>query len=280
MVGPDMKPIDLKISQTAPGRYIGEFDSPESGSYFLMLSPGAGLAPILSGVNVPYSAEYLDRETNEGLIKSLAALPTKGSTHGEIIEDTKSNNLPLPPGEGRGEGKEGTDATSRIKSLLQFDPYRHNLSKASSSQPIWHLLMLVACCLFFADVFVRRVQINFAWLPPLVGRVRDRILQRESGPAPVEMLQHLRSRKAAITQQIDQRRAATRFEPTPDAPAPDISSATAGSPANTPDAAKPPTPSKPGVGPQDQPKEDDDYTARLLRAKKEARKDRKEEGRE
>ena len=77
VVGPDMKPIDLKIRQTAPGRYVGEFDSPESGSYFMMLSPGAGMAPILSGVNVPYSAEYLDRETNEGLLKSLAGVETQ-----------------------------------------------------------------------------------------------------------------------------------------------------------------------------------------------------------
>ena len=37
-----MKPIDLDIKQTAPGRYVGEFDAKETGSYLVMVSPGAG----------------------------------------------------------------------------------------------------------------------------------------------------------------------------------------------------------------------------------------------
>ena len=82
VVGPDMKPIDLKIRQTAPGRYVGEFDAKDAGSYFLMVSPGPGLSPILTGVNVPYSAEFLDREPNDGLLKDLAALEPKGSEAG------------------------------------------------------------------------------------------------------------------------------------------------------------------------------------------------------
>ena len=120
-----------------------------------------------------------------------------------MIEDRKNEGLP---------------------GLLKFDPYRHNLTKATSSQDVWHYLMLAAACLFFADVFVRRVQIGFDWLPPLLGRVRDRILRREAKAAPAETIERLRSRKAAISQQIEERRAAARFEPTPDAPAPDLES--------------------------------------------------------
>ena len=107
-----------------------------------------------------------------------------------------------------------------LPALLKFDTYRHNLIKASSSQDVWHYLLLAAACLFFADVFVRRVQVSFAWLPPMLGRVRDRVLRREAKAAPAETIERLRSRKAAISQQIEERRAAARFEPTPDAPAP------------------------------------------------------------
>jgi hypothetical protein len=259
VVGPDMKPIDLKIRQTAPGRYVGEFDSPESGSYFLMLSPGAGMAPILSGVNVPYSPEYLDRESNEGLIHALASLVTKGSGPGELIEDRRNR---------------GTEA------LLQFNPYRHNLVKASSSQDIWHLLMLAAAGLFFADVFVRRVQISFAWLPPLLARARDLVLRREAAPAPVETIERLRSRKAAIAQQIEAHRAATRFEPTPDTPAPstdtlgEVGGATTGAPSGT----TPPPRKSSAPASAEQAEQEDEYTSRLLRAKKEALKDRKDDG--
>jgi hypothetical protein len=257
VVGPDMKPIDLKIQQTAPGRYVGEFDSPQTGSYFLMLSPGAGMAPILTGVDVPYSAEYLDRESNEGLLKALAGLTPKGSSEpGKVIEDSS----------GRG-----------IEGMLQVDTYRHNLAKAQSSQDVWHYLLLVAGCLFFGDVFVRRVQVNFAWLPAAAGRVRDKVLRRQPKPAPEQTIQRLRSRKAAIAQQIDQRRAAARFEPTADAPAPE---------AGTMDASQPPTSAKPVETPGAKPgqtsqpeadKPEDDYTGRLLKAKKKFRGERSDD---
>ena len=263
VVGPDMKPIDLKVRQTAPGRYVGEFDSPQSGSYFMMLSPGAGMSPILSGVNVPYSAEYLDRETNEGLLKSLAELKPKGSEPGQVIEDRKNEGLP---------------------GLLKADTYRHNLIKASSSQDVWHYLLLAAACLFFADVFVRRVQFSFAWLPPMMGRVRDRVLRREAKAAPAETIERLRSRKAAISHQIEERRAAARFEPTPDALAPDLESLSPGGTARG--AGEKPATAKgsgaetakpiPGHSPEPK-KEDDDYTSRLLRAKREARKDQRDD---
>ena len=35
VAGPDMKPIDTKIRQVAPGRYVGEFDAKDAGSYLL-----------------------------------------------------------------------------------------------------------------------------------------------------------------------------------------------------------------------------------------------------
>lgn len=257
VVGPDMKPIDLKIRQTAPGRYVGEFAAPQSGSYFMMLNPGAGMSPILTGVNVPYSAEYLDRDTNEGLLKGLAGVTPKGSQPGQVIEDRKGRGLP---------------------ELLEFDTYRHNLTKASSSQDVWYYIMLITAFLFFADVFVRRVQISFAWLPPLVNRGLDVILRREAKPAPVEMIERLRSRKAAISLQIDQRRAAARFEPTPDAPAPELdalSPSDKGKPPDQPAARHPP---QSAATPPDQKREDEDYTSRLLRAKREVRKDRRDDG--
>ena len=77
VVGPDMKPIDLDIKQTAPGRYVGEFDARRTGSYLLMVSPGPGKAPLRTGVSVPYSDEFRERETNEALLTSLAHVAPK-----------------------------------------------------------------------------------------------------------------------------------------------------------------------------------------------------------
>ena len=40
VLGPDMESIPLDIQQTAPGRYVGEFDSTKAGSYMIMVTPG------------------------------------------------------------------------------------------------------------------------------------------------------------------------------------------------------------------------------------------------
>ncbi|MEX2140003.1 MAG: VWA domain-containing protein [Pirellulales bacterium] len=248
-VGPDMKPIDLKIRQTAPGRYVSEFDARDAGSYFLMVSPGAGMSPLLTGVNVPYSAEYLDREPNDGLLKDLASLTPKGSEPGVVIEDKTGG---------------GIDA------LLEFNPFRHNLQKATSRQDVWHWLLLAGACLFFADVFNRRVTIDLAWTRPYLTRALDKVFRREPVAVPSATMERLRSRKAAIAQQLDERRAAVRFEPAPDAP----TDGAALDDAAGLSTARPKSEARPQqIAPQaEQP---EDYTSRLLKAKKRVWDERK-----
>ncbi len=81
-VGPDLKPFDFKIRQLAAGRYVGQFDVDRAGSYHLTVVPHPGEAPLLSGVNVPYSAEFSDRDTNIGLLENLVALRPAGARRG------------------------------------------------------------------------------------------------------------------------------------------------------------------------------------------------------
>ena len=85
--------------------------------------------------------------------------------------------------------------------------------------------------------------------------------------------------KAAINQQIDQRRAATRFEPQVDSRQPDLDASheemvqwlqETGPASSTADAKKT-KPAEPNLGSD----EEESYTARLLAAKKKAWKDNK-----
>jgi uncharacterized membrane protein/Mg-chelatase subunit ChlD len=248
VIGPDMKPQNVQLEQTAPGRYVGSFAADDAGSYFVMLSPGAGQSPLLTGVNVPYSPEFRDRETNEALLASLAKLEPKGGQPGEVIADTT----------GRADPKE----------LAQVNSFRHDLPKATSRQDVWQYALLIAGLTFFFDVFFRRVQVSFAWAPPLAGRLRDRLLGRELQAPPPEFISRLRSRKAEVSEQLEQRRAAARFEPTADQP-PDISTLEEQIAAPT---AQAPTPStRGGLSPEAQ-AEEESYTSRLLKVKKDVRK--------
>ena len=201
-VGPDMKPIPMRIEQTSPGRYVGTLPARDAGSYFLMISPGAGQAPIRAGVTVPYSDEFRERTPNDALLDQLAAIVPKGGHAGKVIELPEHVRKDLAA-----EGRRIPTAT-----ICPRPPAARTPGTTSCS---------LACCLLFADVFWRRVHVNFAWVPPLAGRARDWVLRRTPKPAAPEFIERLRSRKAEVSGQLDQLRAAARFEPTsPTPPAP------------------------------------------------------------
>ncbi len=197
VVGPDLKPIDIGMKQTAPGRYVAELQGKERGNYFVMLNPGPGKAPLRVGVNVSYSDEYRERSTNDALLHELADLVPVGGERGKFLEVSDA----------------GADGNARLAGLLKTDTFRHDLAKATSSRDIWPWLVMAAACLFFGDVFTRRVSIDWSWVRPLTARLRDRWLGRNTREEVVAVLDRLRSRKAEVGDQIEQRRAAARFEP-------------------------------------------------------------------
>jgi len=255
VVAPDMTSVPLRIEQTAPGRYVGEFPSELAGSYLLVINPGPGQAPIRTGVNVGYSAEYRDNETNMALLKTLANMSAKDGPPGMLVEA-------------------GLDL-SQPEQILAANPFRRDLQPAIANQSIWPWLILVGSCLFFADVFVRRVQVNFLWLTPLLAKARDWVLRREPATAVPETMGRLRSRKREISEQIEGRRAATRFEEPVDA-------AEATSAVATSSTAAPPAKH---AGPQSteeisdearDPAAEPSYTERLLKAKRQVWHDREQ----
>ncbi len=248
VVTPNMASQGVEIQQTAPGRYVGEFPAEQAGSYFVTILPGANHAPLRLGVNVPYSAEFRDRETNRELLKTLASRKPVGGAAGQLVE--------------------GPMELGRTDPLLKVNAFRRDLARAISSRDLWPLLLLISCCVFFGDVFVRRVQVHFEWLGPLWERVTSFIMRREPVAAPDVRMERLRERKRQVEGSLDQRRAATRFEPTPEADAAaDLSALDA---SVTPTETKKPPASRPDMAPGQ--KEEDDYTTRLLKAKKQARK--------
>ncbi|MBW3599801.1 MAG: glutamine amidotransferase, partial [Planctomycetes bacterium] len=254
VIGPDLKAFELEVDQTAPGRYVGEFDATGDGNYFINITaPGdpdtedPRPTVLQAGVNVPYSAEYRDRESNLALITALARLTPEGGEPGKIIE--------------------GEIAAGRIDDLLEIDTFRHNLPKARTSQDVWPLLVLVAACLFFFDVAVRRVQIGLEWAMPAINWIREKVFRTEKVEPVDERLERLRRRKADIAANLEERRAAARFEPQPDEAAPDLDQVV-----SDVSGGRPAQPQAPRVTPTQaaSTEEEDSYTSRLRKAKQEA----------
>ena len=103
----------------------------------------------------------------------------------------------------------------------------------------------------------------------MAARLRDRLLRRVPQAAPAETIDRLRSRKAEVSDQLEQFRASTRFEAPPETLAePQVIEP----PTAAPLAPQAPAPS---LAPEQQAEES--YTARLLKAKKKVWEKRKEQ---
>lgn len=248
VIRPDGESMPVRMEQTAPGRYETSFEAEQAGSYVIATSPGPNRTPIRTGINVPYSAEFRDRQTNEALLENLAQLSVEG-VDGKMIE--------VPPAE-----------ENVLEGLLAVNPFRHDLPQATSSQDGWHWLLLAAAVLFLVDVFNRRVAVSLAWLVPLAERVWARIRGREVQPQEDEYMERLRSRKAELADRIEKQRAATRFEVEQEA------DEFAGAVDEVSGPAPPPSRGEAGgVSPAPEP-EEESYTDRLLKAKKKVWEDR------
>jgi hypothetical protein len=230
----------------APGRYVGTAPAQDAGSYFIMLSPGPGRAPIRTGIDVPYSDEFRGLNTNTNLLETLAGLVPEGSDEGGEY---------IPAAEGMDE----------IEPLLAIDTFRHDLPKATSSQDAWYYMVLLGSCFFFLDVFVRRVQIGFGWVPVAAGKVRDRVFGQRSESTEVETIQRLQTRKAEVEVQVEQLRSGARYE-VPEGVDAEVEIVEL---AEGPSDAGLGAAGRPTLAPADD-EEEESYTSRLLRAKKKA----------
>src|SRR5262249_2269144 len=77
VIDPRLGQRNILMMQTAPGRYVGEFETPNSGAYHLHVSqraPNGG--PVLHqqtrGLTVGYSDELRLRPTNTELLQQIA----------------------------------------------------------------------------------------------------------------------------------------------------------------------------------------------------------------
>lgn len=242
-VGPDLKPMPLIMRQAAPGRYVGSIETDSSGSYLLNIMPGKDMAPLTTGVSVPFSDEYRIRQTNMNTLKQIASVTPEGGQAGTVTAPLDLKSLP---------------------EVLKLNTYRSGLPQARSLQDIWAWCVLLGAFCLFSDVFVRRVALDYAYpIKWLIAQTKPRITAEDV--ARQQSLERLRGRKSEVGQEIDQQRAATRFESDGPVDTETLDEAQ-GAKATSKTLAAQAAPTL-----TEQPKEGG-YTSRLLAAKKEAQK--------
>ncbi len=175
VVGPDFKDQRVDMPQTAPGSYRANFATPKKGTYTLsaVYERDGNQRSFVTGVSVPYSGEYRRLKTNHELLRQIA------DAGGGVYFDDPAD--------------------------AQF--FRRDFEASYDVSDVWQSLVLAALAMFFIDVFVRRVAIDYrqAFLKAvnyaalLIG-VRKREL------APTEgRLATLLERKAKLRESTDAR---------------------------------------------------------------------------
>jgi len=253
-VGPDLVPKSISMRQQAPGRYIGEFTPEEAGSYMLSIVPGSDRQIFTTGVNVPFSDEYRIRQANMRLIEQLANSTPLGGQTGKVLPELNDTDM---------------------EELLRFDTYRPGLPPARSLKDIWPLVVLLGASLFLADVFIRRVAVDFGWPLRKLAAFMSQMKTSEVDLARQKSLERLRSSKSQVSNDLEKQRSSTSMElPDPLESNPNPSSSDAFGTA----AFKPAESKSTGSAPSDSlPKsksnsDNEDYTSRLLEAKRKAKK--------
>ncbi|MFC1736808.1 glutamine amidotransferase [Candidatus Hydrogenedentota bacterium] len=138
VTGPDFERIELDLMQTGPGIYEGTFPLDDKGVYMINLShenEDGSRGMITTGLALGYSREYEYNTTNLPLLEQVASVGG-----GRIMEMGES-------------------------------PFEHNLTATPTITQVWHILVVIAACIFPLEIFVRRVVISFGFVYVAIAAV-------------------------------------------------------------------------------------------------------------
>jgi hypothetical protein len=230
---PDFMRQNPELNQTGPGIYEAAFPVNRRGAYMINLTYETGdgaKGMIQAGLSLSYSREYEHHTTNYPLLENIAA-----ASGGKVLD-------------------------------VSDNPFRHDLKVSPDIAPVWQYLALLAALLFPADIFVRRVAVDFAAAYAVLAAQLRRIpgLSR-MGPEPIPRTEPVTGRYGA----------ARSADTTPEL---GVASPTFGMPlpADSPTLPEGEEQEVSTVGDEAEPGAE--YTKRLLEAKKRARARRKSRG--
>ena len=127
LVGPDLEPAAVDLSQVAPGVYESPVASLESGAYAVRVTqtkPGSPALGRTLGLVAPTAAEYRLLGANQPLLGAIRA------------------------------------ATGGTVAKLPADAWVHDLSTTSHHADLWPLLLVLALLLWPLDIALRRVSVG------------------------------------------------------------------------------------------------------------------------
>ncbi len=249
VVSPDHETRDVVGRQTRPGRY--EFDIPADveGTHTVTLQyvKDGQKSSFTTGLTVPYSPEFRHRDPNAPLLQRIA-----DASDGRYV--------------------------AGLANVGDVDLFSRDFPRSWDVQDIWRGLLTTALLLFFADIVVRRVMIDYRGAVVKAAALVARVLpgRRKRDTAEDVELANLLRRKQEMRDKQRERAAAWELTAgsagdagdADDAPKLDAAFDASAAPSSE-SAADKPKPKK-AKKPEPEPAEEGGYTSRLLAAKRRA----------
>jgi uncharacterized membrane protein len=247
LVDPELDHRPLRLTQTGPGRYEAEFDTPERGNYIVNLAYRTRQGErtvsgvLRTGLSVAYSPEYSQFRPNIPLL--------------DVVRE-----------------RTGGRTLSAADLADVFD--RASLPEAEARHAMWENLVQWMLVLFLLDVAVRRVALHPVELARKlrrrIGEMAGRGRPRSEAAAVLTSLKGSRERRREevaaerAAEAAERTRAARRYDAPDRKATEDLGKALGGATEQDQPVVARPTRKKPAQS-------EGDYTARLLRAKRRAR---------
>ncbi|MBX3728722.1 MAG: VWA domain-containing protein [Candidatus Sumerlaeia bacterium] len=126
VLNPSLEPEKVTVRQVGPGRYEGEFEASEVGTYLVRLSSGPEEArqTAVGGAALSYSPEYQAGRSNDEFLDRIA-----------------------------------TESGGRV-AAANYYAFSRDLPATRQPTPIWELLFLLGLLLIPVDIFLRRVYLD------------------------------------------------------------------------------------------------------------------------
>jgi hypothetical protein len=162
VVGPN-GPANVRLVQTGPGTYEGEFAADQPGSYVAVLNwraPQGREGLMLSGAAQAASPELRDLQSNDAMLRQVAE-----RTGGRVLP-------PFDP----------TRAELFVRQYIDATGTANRLAITASPLPIWDWLLPVVLAMIVVDVAIRRIawdaqSLRRAWIT-LASAVRSHASQK------------------------------------------------------------------------------------------------------
>lgn len=136
LLAPSQETLPVAFTQTAPGRYQGRFPVQGNGEYLLSLvgkKDDLEVGPKTVGISLPYSPEYLGLGINYSLLNRLSE-----RTGGQVLRP---------------------DTPEEVAELLFTTPGQ----SIATLKDYWPWFIILALCMFVAEIAVRQVLLPTAW---------------------------------------------------------------------------------------------------------------------